>query len=197
MVVETVMTWTAGIGILSSAQGKAQISLKKMMTPATIGLIIGLLMVFTEIQPKNIIWDAMTGVGDLQKYIGLLYIGADLGRRGFKKLFEKPKVFLTIPVKLIIVPLAFFFILKATGLIDDEMLLAGTIFAMLPSMLIITVLAQEYDVSSDYAVASLATTVGCLFTMPIVFSFATSFLQYIKIVPYSIKRNKAFYNMFF
>lgn len=176
MIVETVMTWTAGVGILSSAQGKAQISIKKMFTPATIGLVIGLIMVFAEFQPKSIIWDAMTGVGNLQKYIGLLYIGADIGRRGFKKLFEKPKVFLTIPIKLIIAPLAFFFISRATGLINDEMLLAGTIFAMLPSMLIITVLAQEYDAAPDYAVASLlATTVGCLFTMPIVFSFAASF----------------------
>ena len=58
-------------------------------------------------------------------------------------MFEKPKVFLTIPIKLIIAPVAFFFILKATGLVSDEMLLAGTIFAMLPSMLVITVLAQE------------------------------------------------------
>jgi len=176
MVVETVMTWTAGVGILSSAQGKAQISLKKMLTPSTIGLIIGLTMIFAGIQPKNIVWDAMTGVGNLQKYIGLLYIGADIGRRGFKKLFEKPKVFLTIPVKLIIVPLSFFFILKTFGILNDEMLLAGTIFAMLPSMLIVTVLAQEYDAAPDYAVASLlATTVGCLFTMPIVFSFAAGF----------------------
>lgn len=176
MVVETVMTWTAGVGILSSSQGKAQISFKKMLTPSTIALVIGLIMIFAGIRPKNIAWDAMTGVGNLQKYIGLLYIGADLGRRGFKKLFEKPKVFFTIPVKLIIVPLAFFFILKATGLVNDEMLLAGTIFAMLPSMLIITVLSQEYDAAPDYAVASLlATTVGCLFTMPIVFSYAASF----------------------
>lgn len=175
MVVETVMTWTAGVGILSSSQGKAQINLKKMITQSTIALIIGLIMIFAGIHPQNVVWDAMTGVGNLQKYIGLLYIGADIGRRGFKKLFEKPVVFVTIPIKLIIVPVVFFFILKATGFVNDEMLLAGLIFAMLPSMLIITVLAQEYNAAPDYAVASLiATTVGCLFTMPLVFSFAAS-----------------------
>ena len=147
-----------------------------MITPSTVALGIGLLMIFLGIRPTGTAWEAVTGVGNVQKYIGLLYIGADIGRRGFKKLFEKPKVFLTIPIKLIIAPVAFFFILKATGLVSDEMLLAGTIFAMLPSMLVITVLAQEYDAAPDYAVASLlATTVGCLFTMPVVFSFLAGF----------------------
>ncbi len=176
LVVETVMTWTAGVAILSSSAGRAKISLKKMVTPSTIALIIGLAMILAGFRPKGIVWDAMTGVGNVQKYLGLIYIGADIGRRGFKKLFENPKVFFTIPVKLIIVPVAFFFILRATGLVSEEMLLAGTIFAMLPSMLIITVLAKEYDAAPDYAVASLlANTIACLFTMPVVFSFLAGF----------------------
>ncbi|MDD5944447.1 MAG: AEC family transporter [Clostridia bacterium] len=176
LIVETIMTWTAGVAILSSSKGGAGISFKKMITPSTIALLTGLIMVAVGFKPEGTVWTALTGVGNTQKYIGLLYIGADIGRRGFKKLFERPKVLLTIPIKLIVVPFAFFFILKATGLISDEMLLAGTIFAMLPSMLIITVLAQEYDAAPDYAVASLlATTVGCLFTMPVVFSFLAGF----------------------
>ncbi|MCD8035842.1 MAG: AEC family transporter [Clostridiales bacterium] len=176
LIAETIMTWTAGVAILSSAKGKAQVSIRKMITPSSIALIIGLVIIVAGIKPSGIVWEAMTGIGNTQKYIGLLYIGCDVGRRGFKKLFEKPKVLFTIPVKLIIVPLAFFFIVKATGLVSDEMLLAGSIFAMLPSMLIITVLAQEYDAAPDYAVASLlATTVGCLFTMPVVFGFLASF----------------------
>ncbi len=176
LVVETVMTWTAGAAILSSAKGSASVNFKKMITPSTICLIIGLAMIFIGFRPRGMVWEAMTGVGNTQKYIGLLYIGCDIGRRGFKKLFERPKVLFTVPVKLIIVPVAFFFILKATGLISDEMLLAGTIFAMLPSMLVITVLAQEYDAAPDYAVASLlATTICCLFTMPAVFSFLSGF----------------------
>ncbi|GFI61549.1 hypothetical protein IMSAG049_00708 [Clostridiales bacterium] len=143
-----------------------------MITPSTIALAIGLAMIFSGIKPTGTIWEAMTGVGNVQKYIGLLYIGADIGRRGFKKLFEKPKVLLTIPIKLVAVPIVFFFALRSLNVVSYEMLLAGTIFAMLPSMLIITVLAQEYDAAPDYAVASLlATTVGCLVTMPVVFGF--------------------------
>lgn len=176
LVVETIMTWTAGVAILSSSKGKAKINFKKMITPSTIALMIGLIMVFIGIRPSGTAWEAITGAGNIQKFVGLLYIGADIGRRGFKKLFDNPKVFLTIPVKLIIVPIAFFFILKVLNVVSDEMILAGTVFAMLPSMLIITVLAQEYDAAPDYAVASLlATTIGCLFTMPIVFSFLAGF----------------------
>ena len=90
-----------------------------MITPSTIALVIGLVMIFADIHPKNIVWDAITGVGTLQKYIGLIYIGADIGRRGFKKLFENPRVLVSVPIKLVIIPIAFFFILKATGLVSD------------------------------------------------------------------------------
>ena len=159
LVVETFMTWTAGIMVLSSAHGKGRIDLKKMITPMTVGLIIGILMVLVDIHPENVVWDTLTGIGNIQKYFGLIYIGADIGQRGFKKLFAGPKVFFTIPVKLLIAPLCVFFIYRAAGIADD-MLRAITVFSMLPSMLVITILTKEYDAAPDYGSgAILATTV--------------------------------------
>ena len=76
IIVETIMTWTAGVGILSASKGKAQISFKKMITPSTVALLIALALIFAGFTPKGTVWEAMTGVGNVQKYIGLLYIGA-------------------------------------------------------------------------------------------------------------------------
>ena len=177
LIVETVMTWVVAVAILSSAStGKVNINLKKMLTPSTVALVIALVMKFVDFQPSGIVWEALRGIGSTQKYLGLMYIGMDVARRGFKKLFEKPKVFFVAPIKLIIMPMVFFFIVKATGFISDEMLLAATIFAMLPTMMVVTVLASEYDAAPEYAVASLlVTTVGCLFTMPFVLPFLSNF----------------------
>lgn len=170
LIVETLLCWTVGVLIITSGTGSGKIDLKKMITPMTVALVIGIMMVFADIHPKNVVWDALTGIGGIQKYLGLLYIGADIGRKGFKKLFANPKVFCTVPVKLIISPLILFFILISTKIADMDSIIAITVFSMLPSMLVITILAQEYNCAPDYATgAILATTVACLFTMPIVF----------------------------
>ena len=175
LIVETFTTWTVGVMILSGANGKGKIDFKKMITPMTVGLFIGILMVLVDIHPQNIVWDTLTGIGGLQKYFGLIYIGAVIGQRGFKKLFAKPKVFFTIPVKLLLCPLAVYFIFSALGLPADS-LIAITVFSMLPTMLVITILSIEYDAAPDYASgAILATTISSLVTMPLVFYIISFF----------------------
>jgi len=175
-IVETILCWTGGVLVLSSGTGNGKIELKKMATPVTAALVVGVLMVFAGIRPENVVWNALTGIGATQKYLGLIYIGSDIGRKGFKRLFAKPKVFSTIPVKLIISPLILFFVLTFLGFADKESIMAITVFAMLPSMLVMTILAEEYKCAPDYAAgAILATTTACLFTMPFVFYIAESF----------------------
>ena len=175
LIVETFMTWTAGVMILSSATGKGEINLKKMVTPMTVGLMIGVIMVLVDIHPDNVVWNTLTEIGNIQKYFGLVYIGADIGRRGFKKLFAKPKVFFTVPVKLLLCPLAVYFIFSLIG-IPFDMLMTITVFSMLPSMLVMTILTAEYNAAPDYGSgAILATTISCLVTMPVVFYIISFF----------------------
>jgi len=175
LVVETFTTWTAGVMILSGANGKGKIDFKKMITPMTVALAIGIVMVLVDIHPQNIVWETLTGIGGIQKYFGLLYIGAVIGQRGLKKLFAKPKVFFTIPVKLLLCPLAVFFIFNMLGLTHDS-LIALTVFSMLPTMLVITILSIEHDAAPDYASgAILATTLSSLVTMPLVFYIISFF----------------------
>ena len=97
----------------------------------------------------------MTAVGGTCKYFALIYIGADIGRRGFKTLVEKPKVFLTIPIKLIIAPVVVFFLFKFIGVLSSEDLMMITILAMLPSMVVLCMLAADNGSDADYATAGL------------------------------------------
>lgn len=56
------------------------------------------------------------------------------------------------------------------------MVTAVTIFSMLPSMLIITILSKEYNAAPDYASGSiLITTAASLVTMPLVFYIISFF----------------------
>jgi len=54
--------------------------------------------------------------------------------------------------------------------LDTEMLLSITIYSMLPAMLTMTIIAQDYDAAADYASATtLLTTLFSVVTMPLVF----------------------------
>jgi len=177
LIAETLVTWTVGAAILTFGTGEGKMDFKKMITPVTVCLIIAVIMVMLEVNPTGIIWDSLHGIGSTQKYTGLIFIGMDIGRRGFKKLFENPKVLFTVPVKLIIGPICVFLILRALNIVSYNYLIIVSIFSMLPTMMLITMLAQEYDCAPDYATgALLCTTVSSLATMPLVFWLITSIL---------------------
>ena len=177
LVAETLVMWTVGVAILTFGTGEGKLDFKKMITPVTVLLIIAVIMVMLEFKPTGIIWDSLYGIGATQKYTGLIFIGMDIGRRGFNKLFENPKVLFTIPVKLIIGPICVFLILRALNIVSYDQLIIVSIFSMLPTMMLITMLAQEYDCAPNYATGSLlCTTVASLATMPLVFWIITSVL---------------------
>lgn len=177
LVAETIIMWTVGVAVLSAGSGKGKIDLKKMITPVTISLVIALGMLMLDFNPKGVVWDSLYGIGATNKYLGLIYIGADIGRRGFKKLFERPKVFLVSPFKLVISPLLVFLVLRGLGFLSYNHIMILTIFSMLPSMMIITMLSQEYNCVPEYASAALlSTTVISLATMPFVFWLVTTVL---------------------
>ncbi len=178
MLTETVVTWTAGILILTYGQDGSGIRLKNMVTPATIALVLALLLILADIKPSGLLWDTFTGIGNCNKYLGLIFIGADMGRRGFQNIAADKKVLFVSPCKLVIGPILVFLVLSATNLVSPTFVLIATLFSMLPSMMITTILAQQYDTAPDYATAALlSTTVFSLITIPAVFWVITEILM--------------------
>ena len=148
-----------------------------LKNPPFIALILGIICISFKLHPSGVAWDTMTAVGGTCKYFALIYIGADIGRRGFKTLVEKPKVFLTIPIKLIIAPVVVFFLFKFIGVLSSEDLMMITILAMLPSMVVLCMLAADNGSDADYATAGLIVTTLCsMATMPLVMKFLMVFL---------------------
>ena len=143
-----------------------------LKNPPFIALILGIICISFKLHPSGVAWDTMTAVGGTCKYFALIYIGADIGRRGFKTLVEKPKVFLTIPIKLIIAPVVVFFLFKFIGVLSSEDLMMITIL-----MVVLCMLAADNGSDADYATAGLIVTTLCsMATMPLVMKFLMAFL---------------------
>ena len=177
VIVDQVTFWSI-VPVLTKPQiSLKEISLKKLINPPFISLLVGLALIALNIHPSNVAWNTITDVGSTSKFFALRYIGADIGRKGFKSIVKRPKVFLTIPIKLIIAPIVVFFVLKALGVLTSEELLMITTLSMLPSMVVVCMLAAQNGSDDEYATAGLIVTTLCsMVTMPIVMKFVTMFI---------------------
>ena len=177
VIVDQVTFWSI-VPVLTKPQiSLKEISLKKLINPPFISLLVGLALIALNIHPSNTAWNTVTDVGSTSKFFALIYIGADIGRKGFKSIVKRPKVFLTIPIKLIIAPVVVFFVLKALGVLTSEELLMITTLSMLPSMVVVCMLAAQNGSYDEYATAGLIVTTLCsMVTMPLVMKFVTMFI---------------------
>lgn len=177
VIVDQVTFWSI-VPVLTKPQiSLKEISLRKLINPPFISLLIGLILISLNIHPSNVAWNTITDVGSTSKFFALIYIGADIGRKGFKSIVKRPKVFLTIPIKLIIAPVVVFFVLKALGVLTSEELLMITTLSMLPSMVVVCMLAAQNGSDDEYATAGLIVTTLCsMVTMPLVMKFVTMFI---------------------
>ncbi|MEA4972861.1 MAG: AEC family transporter [Candidatus Metalachnospira sp.] len=172
IIVDQVTFWTI-IPVLTKREASLKsISLKGMINPPFISLVIGLILITFNIHPSNVAWNTVASVGSTCKYFALIYIGADIARRGFKTIIQKPKVFFTVPIKLIIAPIVVFFVLRFIGVLTSEELIMLTTLSMLPSMVVVCMLAAQNGSDADYATAGLiVTTLSSMVTMPLVMKF--------------------------
>lgn len=168
IIADASLLWTIAPA-LADPNFNGKINFKKMISPSTICALTGVLMVFFNIKPDIVPWQAVTAIGDSSKYVAMLYIGADLGRKGIKKIFERPIVLSVIPIKLIIAPLLAFIIFYTTGFYQLDYVMMLTVIAMMPSMVAIVMIARNSGSDDEYASAAvLSSTIASIFIMPCV-----------------------------
>lgn len=176
--VDNTLVWTIGPLISNPDTQNKKIDFSRLVSPITISVLIGMALLFLNIHPQNLAWNALSDVGGMSKYLALVYIGGDIGRKGLKKLFRRPSVLLTIPIKLIVAPLAVFFIMRAIGLISIEQIVMLTVFAMTPTMVAISMQARMYGSDDEYASAAvIATSLCSIVTMPGMMWIVTHFVS--------------------
>lgn len=168
IIADAALLWTL-VPILADPSNSKGIDFKKLISPNTIAAVLGIVMVILNIKPTIVPWTAITAVGDSSKYIAMIYIGADLGRKGILKLFNRPIVFSIIPIKLIIAPIIVYLIYSATGVFDSDFVMMFTVIAMLPCMVAVAMIARNCGSDDEYASAAvLVTTIASILTMPII-----------------------------
>ncbi len=166
---EAIMYWAFG-PIIADASGNKSIDLKKVITPLTVSIALGILVLLLNLNPsENIVWETLKSVGGTAKYFAAIYIGLDIGRKGFKKMTENPNVFAAVPFKLVILPIITYIIVGKTGLLSGQLLIILTLFTSTPSGMALPIVARMAGSDDSYATSgTMSATILCLITMPLV-----------------------------
>lgn len=171
--VEATIYWVIGPAVAdTSSKG---INLKNLATPMTISIGIGLLLVILNINLEgNVLWDTMVNVGATTKYFAAIYIGLDFGRKGFKVLFAKPKVFIAMPFKLLVFPIISYLLFGKTGILYGDQLTMLVILTATPTGMAVPLLAKQANSDEAYATAgTMVCTLFCIVTIPFVMWLTT------------------------
>jgi predicted permease len=169
-VIDMALLWTLGVYLCSRHQkgveGKPN-AWKNMISPTSVSLVLGLILVFCGIQIPDVIMEPVKAIGNASTPLALIFIGGMLSFVPFKELLKKVSIFGIVAVKMIVVPVLVFI---AAGLffgLQQRMTLMYMVG--LPAMTTISMLAQLYGSDQEYATSTVfITTLACIGTLPLI-----------------------------
>ncbi|MGL4789964.1 MAG: AEC family transporter, partial [Anaerotignaceae bacterium] len=152
IMVEAVIFWVVGPIIAEPDKGKRKIDFKKLVTPLTVCVLIGILVVLLNLNLKGLVfWDTLAEVGSTSKYFAAIYIGADLGRKGIKSMFSDSRIFITTAFKLFVFPMIAYLIFGKTGLLTGDALIIFVLLFATPSGMALPIIARMVKANDTYA----------------------------------------------
>ncbi|MFW5979487.1 MAG: AEC family transporter [Halanaerobium sp.] len=160
--------WTVGIWLLKdSSQNAESHFLANIFSPPIIGLLLGLLIVFSGFElPKSLI-NITDSIGAITVPLAMIFIGLQLAKSSFSEVMGNQKVYLVSFLRLILFPALVYF---GLGLFEISPLLRGvmTIEAAMPVFASSSVIMEKYGHKSEFASAAIfATIVFMGLTLPV------------------------------
>ncbi len=169
-----VLMFTIGITLIrQSAKGVEKMStaetLKGLINPCFIGVLIGLLLYVCKITLPDIIGGPLEMIGNVTSPLAMMVVGSHLARIRLKDMFTSAPPYLVCLLKLLVAPAIALILVK---LIIGGGTLFGTVIVMeaaMPCAMLSVILSERYKADVEFATKGvMLTTILCIITIPIV-----------------------------
>ncbi len=165
LVVYNVLFYTYGVSVMD---GKFSVSaLRSMINPGTIFCVIAILVIGFEIPVPEFIRTATTYLGNVASPMALVLVGFTLAHSDFRKVFGEVKLYVFSVIKLLILPLLMYPVLKMVTK-DSAVISVCMIMFSMPVGNMNMILGTERGVDGQICSAAIIlSTVLCVLTVPI------------------------------
>ncbi len=163
--VYTLIFYTYGVAVMDGKLDAA--SLKAMINPGTIFGLLALFVIVADIQLPGFILTAVTYLGNATSPLALMAVGFMIASADAKQIFGNVKIYIFSVIKLLVIPLLLFWVLRLLP-IDAELIpLCMVMFGMPVGNMPLMLAAEKGIDSEECASAILLSTVMCVVTIPI------------------------------
>ena len=168
-----VTQWTVAYPLTALRGSGYHFRLRNCITPPLVSVLASLAFLALDIHPSGVAWDALTGVGNCTKYLAMIYIGAAMAQKGFRRLLARPILFPSTLIKMLAGPLLVFLLLRGLGFLDETWMLMIVMMMAMPAPMTLCIQAAMNHSDEDYAIGSMMlSTLVSLATLPAVMYLA-------------------------
>lgn len=165
VVVFQLFCWTYGVSLMS---GEMKLSVKTFTRPTFVAAVIALILYLVKIPEIPILYRITDTVGSMTSPLAMLISGCALAQLSFKEVFGKWRIYALSVIKLILFPVAGFFILRL--FIKEEALLGTLVVSLaMPAGMTATTISYQYGGDTKSASAGVfVTTLLSVVTIPLI-----------------------------
>ncbi len=169
-IVDQLVFWTYGIW-LSTARGRTVkgFSLKQLITPNIIAVVIALVILFLQIPIPKLIMSGAGTISAATSAMCMMYLGALANFSNVRPVLKRPELYIGILVKMVALPILVGKLLMMSGMFSEQMIMGLTIIMALPVMTVVPMIATANGDEGEYATGiTVVTLVVSIFTIPLV-----------------------------
>lgn len=133
--------WSYGAQTISG-EGRFRLSWRILKTPCVLSALLAYAIYLSGVRVPRIVADVVKTTGEITSPLAMLILGCALSQCSLRDVFGRPKLYLLALVKLIVVPLAAFFVLR-TFIKDPLLLSLTTVVLAMPAATNATILTYQ------------------------------------------------------
>ena len=161
------MLWTLGVKLLSP-EGEGRFALKKLVNPATVAILLGMILMLAQVRIPALLDTALQKIGSTASPLAMSYVGGIFAGISFRRYIREISLYGIVLVRMIVAPILLFLILGIFP-VGEEVRMAMALIVGMPTMTAVIMMANASGLDGDYALGGVFVTTVCgIMTLPMV-----------------------------
>ncbi len=172
-VIDQLALWTVGMDLTAPVDNEKNIStlqrFRKMVNPATIAILAGVVFVLTGIKLPSTIITALAKTGAAASPLAMVYLGGVFCYIKIIDYLKLKEVYVTVVIKMLLLPIMVYALLSHIQVVSQDIAVTISILCALPTMSSVAMMAESQHSDSDYVTGFIfVTTLVSIVTLPVV-----------------------------